>query len=88
MHETWGTLVAVREMAEEYKAFAVYLRDISQGMVQAWEEVFSDPRYEKRIEASQSSAVIVMMYNYTSLHSSMYELLLGRGCDFCHFLTF
>ena len=65
MHETWGTLVAVRKMAEEYKAFAVYLRDISQGMVQAWEEVFSDPRYEKRIEASQSSAVIAMMYNST-----------------------
>lgn len=39
-------------MAGEYKPFVVHLRDISQGMVQAWKEVFSDPRYAKRVEVS------------------------------------
>lgn len=58
-------VAAVRTMAGEYKGFAVYLRDISQGMVQAWEEVFSDPRYEKRVEVSQSSAIIAIYSHFT-----------------------
>ena len=73
-------IVGQRAMAEDCKSFTVRLRDISQGMVQAWEEVFGDPRYANKVEVSVRAVELVLQFTIYSTLQNTYEGKLFYTC--------